>query len=742
MAGWHLAHSYQLVMILLCAVFLALVGTRRESNITKNLFAAGFLVMFQNVGYLMLMCAQDRHEIVMALRIEYMGAAYLVTFMMIFVLQYCGRQLHPHLLAVLLGFDTLVLLSVWGCGFTNIYYAKLEYVAEPIPHIYREPGMLYRMAATLIVVQMVYAIAVSFQTWCRTGAGRRRVCYGVMTFVLFYPLFSYLISMSGILLEGSYDSVPGAAALTVFIFAIVMLFGQMFDEQDIAYANLIRKLAEPVLLVDKEYHFVECNDRAKEIFPSLRAMKEGDLLKDPLLLATLQDTHASDLISDDYIMRPDVQQILEHGELRGYAVLFSDLTEERRQLDETRQLKLAAEIANNAKSDFLAQMSHEIRTPINAVLGMNEMILRESSEETIRKYAVDIKDSAKSLLSIINEILDLTKIESGKMELMPVDYTLVSMLHDLYHMMNIKAKEKHLQLHFDIQPDIPSGYFGDDIRLRQILVNLLSNAIKYTYAGSVVLSVRGGAKGEVAYLRFCVTDTGIGIHEEDIQKLFDKYTRLDAGHTRQIEGTGLGLNITSRLLHMMNSDLKIKSTYGKGSTFYFDLNLKITDEKPLGIFDINAAGVRTDTAWKGSYKAHGAHILVVDDNSVNRRVFMNLLRHTGMKIDEADGGSRALELIGSRHYDLIFLDHMMPEMDGIETLHRMREMDLTQSGNAQTPVIMLTANAVVGAAGFYLKEGFTDFLTKPIDLERLDHMICRYLDDALIEYTDEAGDGK
>lgn len=738
MGQWYPAQIYQLVMIILCAVFLALVGTRRESNITKNLFAAGFLVMFQNVGYLMLTCSQNRHEILMALRVEYMGTAYLVTFMMFFVLQYCNRRLDRRIMTLLLIFDTLVLCAVWGCEYTGIYYARIEYVAAPIPHIYREAGVLYILAVIMIVLQMLYAIGVSFVTWVHTARGRRRSCYGVMTFVLFYPLFSYVISMSGILLDGSYDSVPGAAALTVFIFAIVMLVGKMFDEQDIAYANIIRRLAEPVLLTDKDYHFVECNERAKETFPSLRGMTEGEPIADPLLLATLTDAHASDLISDDYIMRPDVQQITEHGELRGYAVLFSDLTEERRQLDEMSRLKRAAEIANNAKSDFLAQMSHEIRTPINAVLGMNEMILRESSEEPIRRYAVDIKDSAKSLLSIINEILDLTKIESGKMELMPVDYPLAAVMHDLYHMMNIKAKEKQLKLSFDVQPDIPAGYFGDDIRLRQILVNLISNAIKYTYEGSVVLSVRGGAKGDTAYLRFSVTDSGIGIREEDMDNLFDKFMRADLGHTRGIEGTGLGLNITARLLRMMNSELKVRSTYGKGSSFYFDLNLKITDPSPFGDFGDYVTGQQADTEWKGSYKAHGAHMLVVDDNSVNRRVFTNLLRHTGIQIDEADSGRAALTLVQKKHYDLIFLDHMMPEMDGVETLHELRKMDLSESENTQTPVIMLTANAVVGAAGFYLKEGFSDFLTKPIDLDRLDDIICRYLDDSLIEYTDEA----
>ena len=511
-----------------------------------------------------------------------------------------------------------------------------------------------------------------------------------------------------------------------------MLIGKMFDGQAIAYATIIGKLKEPVILVDKKYHFVECNERAYEVFPSLVGLKEGDEIADPMLLFTVQNERVSDIISDDFIMRPDVQKIVERGEITGYAVLLSDLTEERRQLEESQQLKLEAEIANKAKSDFLAQMSHEIRTPINAVLGMNEMILRESREDSVKKYAMDIKDSASSLLSIINEILDLAKIESGRMELIPANYALSSVLNDMYNMMNIRAKEKNLTLTFDIQKNIPSEYFGDDIRLRQILMNLLTNAIKYTQTGSVTFSIRGGSKGTVAYLRFSVADTGVGIREEDIEKLFEKYRRFDESKHRDIEGTGLGMNITMHLLRLMGSELKVDSVYGKGSCFYFDLHQRITNNEPLGDFSDRVARQKHDYEWQTSFEAPQAHVLVVDDNNVNRKVFMNLLKQTKMQIDEADGGRKALGMIAATHFDLIFLDHMMPEMDGIETLHEMEKMDLSASGNENTPVIMLTANAVVGAEEKYMQEGFSGFLTKPIIPEKLDAIICKYLPQDLL----------
>lgn len=732
MMAWHVSQTYQLVMIILCAVYLAIVGTRRETEITKNLFVTGFLVMFQNIGYLMLLGADNLKEAMIAVRIEYMGTAYLVTLMMIFVLQYCKRELRVWVKVGLMCFDTLVLFGVWCCEFTHIYYSSLEYVPDPLPHLDRGMGPLYILASVLILTQMLTGITVSFLTWKKSSPGRYKVCCGTMTLVLFFPLISYGITLSGGLAEGSYDSVPGSAALTIFVLGLVMLIGKMFDGQAVAYATIVGKLKEPVILVDSKYHFVECNERAYEMFPSLVGLKEGDEIADPMLLYTLQNERVSDIISDDFIMRPDVQQIVERGEVMGYAVLLSDLTEERKQLEESQQLKLAAEIANKAKSDFLAQMSHEIRTPINAVLGMNEMILRESREEAVKKYAIDIKDSANSLLSIINEILDLTKIESGKMELIPANYALSSVLNDLYNMMNIRAKEKNLTLIFDIQKDIPSEYFGDDIRLRQILMNLLTNAIKYTQTGTVTFSIRGGSKGTVAYLRFSVTDTGVGIRQEDIEKLFEKYRRFDESKHREIEGTGLGMNITMRLLQLMGSDLKVNSTYGKGSCFYFDLHQRITNKEPLGDFSERVSRQRQNYEWTTSFEAPEARVLVVDDNSVNRKVFMNLLKQTKMHIDEANGGRAALGMIAANHYDLIFLDHMMPEMDGIQTLHAMEEIDLSAASNEQTPVIMLTANAVVGAEEKYMQEGFSGFLTKPIMPEKLDAIICRYLPASLM----------
>lgn len=400
------------------------------------------------------------------------------------------------------------------------------------------------------------------------------------------------------------------------------------------------------------------------------------------------------------------------------------------------QLAEKAEAANQAKSDFLAKMSHEIRTPINAVIGMNEMILRESTEHEIHKYAFDIKSSANTLLSLINEILDSSKIESGKLEIIPVDYEVCSLFHDLYNMINLRAKKKGLKLVFDIDNNMPSGLYGDDIRLRQIVVNLLTNAVKYTHEGTVILSAKSEVKAGKALLHIKVTDTGIGIKDEDIDKLFGKFERIEEIRNRNIEGTGLGMNITLQLLKLMGSELLVKSEYGKGSEFAFCIEQGITNHEIIGDFNERISQVTDQYSYSLSYVAPSAKILVVDDNDVNRKVFRNLLKQSRIQVSEADSGQTCIKILEEEKFDVIFMDYMMPIMDGIETLNVIRKQHMCDN----VPVIMLTADAIVGAKEGFLNAGFDDYLTKPIVPEKLDKMIIKYLPKDLViegEYKEE-----
>lgn len=511
------------------------------------------------------------------------------------------------------------------------------------------------------------------------------------------------------------------------------------NEQDIshhsaaAYAGIISKLNEPVIITDTEYRFVEANARALEIFPSLGTQAAGELIADELLVDTFRDHKDGEIIADDFIMRVDIQKIVSEGEVQGYAMLLFDLTKERVQLEQMRRLKVEADLANQAKSDFLAKMSHEIRTPINAVLGMDEMILRETRDGDVRKYALDIKSAANSLLSIINEVLDSSKIESGKMEIVPTNYQLGDLLTDLYNMISGRAAEKDLNLLFEVDENLPSGYYGDDVRIRQVVLNILNNAVKYTRDGGVTLTVTGTRdEKDDSYevLHFSVKDTGIGIREEDIKLLFSEYVRIDLERNRYIEGTGLGISISRQLLQMMGSVLQVKSVYGKGSTFYFDLRQKIVSQDPLGDYSHKGERFSAGDYHAVAYEAPEARILLVDDNDMNRKVFKNLLRQTKMQITDVASGRECLEIVQKERFDLIFMDHMMPVMDGIETFHIMQ---LSKHMCQNVPVIMLTANAVKGAKEQYLQEGFQDFLSKPISPDKLDEIILKYLPPEIVK---------
>ena len=386
--------------------------------------------------------------------------------------------------------------------------------------------------------------------------------------------------------------------------------------------------------------------------------------------------------------------------------------------------KSAADSANKAKGDFLAQMSHEIRTPINAVLGMNEMILRESEDESILDYSRNIQTAGKTLLSLINSILDFSKIEDGKMEIIPARYDTVSLINNLKHSVSERAKSKGLAFAVHADPELPAMLVGDDVRITQVIVNLLTNAVKYTEQGSVTLDIGCTERTEQEItLTVAVRDTGIGIREEDMEKLFESFSRLDETRNRNIEGTGLGMAIVTKLLALMHSELKVESVYGEGSVFSFALRQEIADSRPIG----TELERRADPAHRKSAEyPHfpGARILVTDDNDMNLKVAKNLFKLFGIEPDLASSGAETIGLMRKNVYRLVFLDHMMPKMDGIETLAALREHDLIPDSTA---VIALTANAVIGAKEKYLDAGFDDYLSKPINLEALEEKLLKYL---------------
>jgi signal transduction histidine kinase/DNA-binding response OmpR family regulator len=450
--------------------------------------------------------------------------------------------------------------------------------------------------------------------------------------------------------------------------------------------------------------------------------------KEGHLNASIKAVHDIDIRTND-----EIEDLYHAMDLTVYRLVeYIELVKTRQSIEDQLQ---NAKSANEAKSRFLSSISHEIRTPINAVLGFDEMILRECKDPEILGYARDIQSSGKTLLALINDILDFSKIEAGKMEIIPVEYELGSLMNDIVNMSEMRAREKSLKLFVDVDENIPHILFGDEIRIKQCMINIITNAVKYTEEGAVTLKVSyEEVKNEELFdddedyidLRVSVSDTGIGIRHEDMDKLLTAFERIDVKRNRTIEGTGLGISIVTSLLGLMDSKLEVNSEYGKGSVFSFVIRQKVISWDKVGDFAQRVKESKGDThGYKESFQAEGARILVVDDTRTNLTVIEGLLKQTKMQIVTATSGMEALDLVKNDKYDIIFLDHRMPEMDGIQTFHAMKEMK--DNPNIDTPVIALTANAISGSREMYFREGFTNYMSKPVDPMKLEEMILSYL---------------
>ncbi|MBR4169478.1 MAG: response regulator [Lachnospiraceae bacterium] len=480
----------------------------------------------------------------------------------------------------------------------------------------------------------------------------------------------------------------------------------------------------------------------QELFTTGSAATFRSTEEDEVLLFAAE-IESSEFYLKGYVPRDVVQEgvkyvemlvLLVFGVLAGLVFLggflLSRLEIRAQESEHLRAASLVAEKSNAAKSDFLANMSHEIRTPINAMLGMNEMILRESGDERVRTYAGNIDSAGKNLLSIINDILDFSKIEAGKMEITDAPYQLSTLLIDVSNMIMFRAQSKNLQFFVDVDETLPDGLYGDEVRIRQVLVNVLTNAVKYTNEGSVKLSVSGmlyeTETEDQIHLLFTIEDTGIGIKEDDIKKLFNKFERVDLSQNKTVEGTGLGLAITQSILSLMGGEISVESEYGKGSTFTIILPQNIVSNETVGNFHARFKNGRKELqSYRESFRAPDADILVVDDTAINLTVIEGLLKQTEIRIDTALSGEEALKYTLKKSYDLVLMDQRMPKMDGMEALQHIREQEGGQ--NRETPVIALTADAVQGAKSRYLQAGFADYLSKPVDGNTLEAMIMKYL---------------
>ncbi len=718
---------FQILMVISCFTFVVIMIRQQESALSKLMLCIGFFGVIQNTGYLLELLSRNLEAAMNAVKMEYIGGAFITTILFLFVSRYCGFNVSKLLQWILFSFDCLVLLCVWCYEYTQLFYTDVTFVLDAeIPHLVLKKGPLYAFFVLELFLLMLGCLVHTRISAKKTSSKTRRNNILMLGTCSFFPVIGFLLDFFE--LTNGFDAVPSSEAIGILGFAVIIVLNHVFDISASAHEKIIKTMDEAVLVLDSDGKFIEANDTALELFHDVIHFEPGKKISDDNLRQKFMESNHFEYVISNHTFEVHANRLWNNKTLEGYAIVFVDVTQNKKQLEEMQILKVNAEKANQTKSDFLARMSHEIRTPINAVLGMNEMVLRESKEEDIKKYSLDIKSSAHALLGIINDILDFSKIESGKLEIVPVEYELNSLLNDLFNMTSIRADEKGLKLEILINPQLPSMLFGDDIRIRQILLNILTNAVKYTQKGTITFSLDGREEGDDIILSFSVKDTGSGIRKEDLPRLYTAFERIDEDKNRNIEGTGLGMNITVQLLKLMGSELRVESVYGEGSTFSFDLRQRIIDRGTIGSFQERAKKAAKEHVYKASFTAPEGRILLVDDNRVNRKVFCGLLKQTQVKITDVGSGKECLEQVAKEKYDLIFLDHMMPEMDGIETLQRMRELENNLCRD--TPVVMLTANAIAGAKDKYLQEGFDDFLAKPIEEGKLEEIMCKWMPDS------------
>ena len=534
------------------------------------------------------------------------------------------------------------------------------------------------------------------------------------------------------------------------------------NQRQICYNNQLLKTSPYILvMVDEKLKTVMASDVFFRISGVNRdAVKEGMELESAFS-GILRENDLNDFLircestlekqgTDSYLLTTDVEGVerffqvdicfylAQAEDVKGLSIIFSDMTE-------IIEAKEKAENADKAKSNFLANMSHEIRTPMNAINGMAEFILRDSTDEEAKKNASMIKSATRSLINIINDILDFSKIESGKMEIINDSYSLSSLVNDVATMIRIRLEDKKVSLKLDVDPELPDNLFGDEGRIKQILINLLNNAVKFTHVGEITL-IMGFERLGTDRIRLIakVRDTGIGIKEEELGKIFDSFTQADTKRNRSIEGTGLGLAICRKLTAMMGGELRVTSEYGKGSEFSFDIVNEVLDWNPIGDLSKRTQNAYID-AYETQFYAPKARVLIVDDNKLNLKVAQGILKPYGILPDCVESGAEALVAAQKCEYDLIFMDHMMPVMDGVETMQKLRKME----DGASLKIVALTANALSGVEAKYLAAGFDGFLAKPIEpremaavlLEMLPEEFIRTEEESLAEEQSEPDDG-
>lgn len=670
--------------------------------------------------------AADQRELLALGKMEYLGKCFATFCAIDFIVKYYRVQWPDWVMKVLFTVNLIMCGIILTCDYHKLYYTSVAmtytrhgYVLilgkAPLYYFY----MAFTLAEFFIYLSLCFSPAYKRMKTQARGVQLLLIGAGVA------PAAMLLVYLSG-LTEG-FDIVPLGALTSVLFFVFAVNKYGLFDLVKNAREVVVENMAEGIIVANSQMQFLYANPAACKLLPDMER-GAGGVDASEIRAIYEQAGTVLDLNDGSYEIRSS--ELVEDGMVRGYMISIVDVTEVVTQTKAMRDLKEKAEQATLLKSAFLANMSHEIRTPMNAILGMAEMALQGNLEEEEQEYIEQIKSASMSLLTIINDILDFSKMESGKMEIVEADYDIHALILDLRHMVSGKVKDKEIDFVIDVNPMLPRGLHGDEVRLKQVLINLVNNGVKFTEQGSVCLVVDYETTDSGILLKVAVEDTGIGIKEEDLGRIFHAFEQSDIFRNRKKEGSGLGLAISKQLLSLMGGSIRVESTYKKGSCFYIEIPQQVVDDTPCG----QLYEERSHTGRKEEYanfKAPSAKVLIVDDNLVNRNVAAGLMKPFGMQITLAKSGTEAIELLQKERYHIIFMDHMMPGMDGVEATHIIRAMDGEYYKNV--PIIALTANVIHGAREMFLEEGMNDFIAKPISIRELSEKILDWLPFELLE---------
>lgn len=713
------------ILLSCVALMLLLNGDGAREQKLLIFIMCGSLV--QNVGYLLELTAKTVDAAMAGVTVENVGSAFVPLCYCWFIYIYC-YAVPPKLLLRILGAISFFVLPVVFFDWNGLFYQEVQWVAAADGYHY--VSITY---GPLYVVFLLSRILIPYALCMRTLIRAIRLRSDQQINRQYWTILG--ISSVPVLVLAAYvfklikvfDLTPVTLAIAMSMVVIVVWSRRNYDFRHLAAEKVLESLGDGVIALDDHNRLVSYNRAAASIFTSLPAHKLGEnirVLEDFRQEMLQEDVPHSFSINERHYESHSKQIIDESGRKQGCVILILDMTDIKAYINEIKQVRLQAEKASIAKSEFLANMSHEIRTPMNAIIGLNDIIMEESRDTDIYSHAKDVQSAARNLLAIINDILDLSKVEAGKMELVCTDYHLKTVAGEVMAMMDMAASKRGLLLKYECDNTLPCRYYGDEGRIKQILINILNNAIKFTQEGYVCARISGqpGENEDEEQLTFCVEDTGCGIRREDLDKIFEDFRQVDAKRNRSAEGTGLGLAIVKHLVELMDGSINVESTYGKGTRVTITIPQTITDRRPISEVPDNPQAEREILE---TFSAPDIRVLIVDDNAVNRKVARGFLKGYDFQLTEAGSGPESIDLVRSRKYDIIFMDHMMPMMDGIEAVDVIRN-DCGENGTSPV-IVALTANVMEGMRERFLECGFQDFIAKPLDRKELNQLLLRWI---------------